>query len=138
MGTSARVPPGNDLVPEGEEDELDMTSIMDAEQRRALQKAARTGKGEAAKREAEPEEQQRPTARPPPGAAAVAEGELAIPKPQPVPAEARLAPAEAPAQAAGPGPRAARTPPGGSRSFDTLSAVAFVLLAVAVAFALSR
>jgi hypothetical protein len=106
---------------------------MDVEQRRALQRAARTGKAEGP--QPDPEEAQRPTARPPPPVAA--EGEVAIPKSQRVPAEALPdPPGEAPPHGAA--PRPATAPPAGARSFDALSLVAFVLLAVAVAFELSR
>lgn len=116
---------------QGEEDEAEMTSIMDAEQRRELQRAAR----EAARvqapvaAEAKPEELERATARPPAEHEAIAAGELTIPKAAPVPAEAEI---EAPAPAKAP----AATTPAASSSSPVWVLVAFALLLAAVAFAL--
>jgi hypothetical protein len=142
MGSSAPAPPGDGKAPDGEEDELEMTSIMDAEQRRELQKAARTLKAEA---QPEPEELQRPTARPPPEAVAVVEQEVAIPKPQPIPAEALAQAAEhaepeapgAPEPLRSPG-AAPRAPTPAAGSLNIFGVVAFVLLAAAVAYEFSR
>jgi len=134
MGNSAPVPPGDGNAPEGDDlDEAEMTSIMDAEQRRELQRVTRTGK--------EPE---RETARPPPEAVIAAEAEIVIPKAAAVPAEA-MPEAEAEAEAeAEPEPEAEMAPepapaPAAVRSPDpvpstTWSVVAFVLLAAAIAF----
>jgi hypothetical protein len=132
MGTSASSPPGDGQGPNGEDEELELTSIMDAEQRRALQKAAR----KLETKESEPEEQQRPTARPPPeaDAAARSERDVAMPKPQRVPAEAREAATDDAASNATP----AATPAPPARSNTLFSLVAFVLLAGAVAYELTR
>jgi hypothetical protein len=123
MGTSAS-PPDDSNTPVGaeEEEDLELTSIMDAEQRRALQKAARTGKAAEETKEAE-----RPTARPPPQAvAAVLEEEVAIPK-------APLVPSELPARAANASATAPTVEP---PTITTWQLVAFVMLAAAVAYAL--
>jgi hypothetical protein len=119
MGNSAPVPPGDGDAPEGDDlDEAEMTSIMDAEQRRELQRAARTAK--------EPE---RETARPPPEAAIAAEAEVVIPKAPGLPSEAR----QAPKAAAEPSPPLAAqlSSPASSSTWFVL---AFVLLAAAIAF----
>jgi hypothetical protein len=119
MGNSAPVPPGDGNAPEGDDlDEAEMTSIMDAEQRRELQRAARTAK--------EPE---RETARPPPEAAAAAEAEVVIPKAPALPSEAR--PAPEPLSAPSPAPSAELPSPASSSTWFVL---AFVLLAAAIAF----
>jgi len=118
MGNSAPVPPGDDDAPEGDDlDEAEMTSIMDAEQRRELQRVTRLAK--------EPE---RETARPPPEAVIVVEAEVVIPRAAAIPAEAVPAPESAPAPI-----------PARSASADpstTWAVVAFVLLAAAIAFVL--
>jgi hypothetical protein len=130
MGTSAPAPPGDGHAPDGDEDELELTSIMDADQRRALQKAAREKAGEA-----EPEELQRPTARPPPEAVAVAQGEASIPKAQRVPADVgRGDVGDRPTPVAPTGSGASEP----ARAADPFSIVAFVLLFASVAYALSR
>jgi hypothetical protein len=119
MGNSAPVPPDDGSAPEGDDlDEAEMTSIMDAEQRRELQKAARTAK--------EPE---RETARPPPEAMLAVEAEVVIPRAAAVPAEAlaRLDPAPEPS----PAPTAQLSSPAPSATWFV---VAFVLLAAAIAF----
>jgi hypothetical protein len=123
MGTPASTP-DDSKAPVGaeEEEDLELTSIMDAEQRRALQKAARTGKAAE-----DPQEAERPTARPPPQvvAAALAE-EVAIPK-------APLVPSELPKRGARkPAARTSVEAP----TLATWELVAFVLLAAAVAYAL--
>jgi hypothetical protein len=120
MGNSAPVPPDDDHAPEGDDvDEAEMTSIMDAEQRRELQRAARTAK--------EPE---RETARPPPEAMIAVEAEVVIPRAAGIPAEALRTPvpASAPSSAAA---TAVSSSPAASM---TWSVVAFVLLAAAIAF----
>jgi hypothetical protein len=121
MGNSAPVPPGDDDAPEGDDlDEAEMTSIMDAEQRRELQRVTRLAK--------EPE---RETARPPPEAVIVVEAEVVIPRAAAIPAEAVPAPESAPAPMRRPlRCRRART------SSTTWAVVAFVLLAAAIAFVL--
>ena len=124
MGNSAPVPPDEGDAPEGEDlDEPEMTSIMDAEQRRELQRAARSAK--------EPE---RETARPPPEAMIAEEvargAEVVIPRAAAVPTEALRAPAPAAVAATAPAPEDRQTP---STSWFV---VAFVLLAAAVAFEL--
>jgi hypothetical protein len=127
MGNSAPVPPGDGNAPEGDDlDEAEMTSIMDAEQRRELQRVTRAAK--------EPE---RETARPPPEAMLAVEAEVVIPKAAAVPAEAlpgasepepesrpsaSPSPSPSPAQLSSPAPSA------------TWFVVAFVLLAAAIAF----
>ncbi|HEY3817834.1 MAG TPA: hypothetical protein VGL81_11710 [Polyangiaceae bacterium] len=120
MGNSAPVPPDDGTVPEGDDlDEAEMTSIMDAEQRRELQRAARTQK--------EPE---RETARPPPEAAlaAEAEAEVVIPKAAALPTDMSHEPAPEPASA--PARPASRDP----APSTTWAVLAFVLLAAAIAF----
>jgi hypothetical protein len=143
MGASASAPPGDDEKspdPENPEDELEMTSIMDADQRRELQRVAR----EAA-RAKEPE---RETARPPAEvSAALAAEELAIPRAGGVPSDVSpvvdppsgldtpalgLASVPAPARAPAPAAGAAQKAP----ASDGWMLFAFVLLAAAVAFAL--
>jgi hypothetical protein len=128
MGNSAPVPPDDRDAPEGLdlEDETEMTSIMDAEQRRELQRVTRAAK-----------EPDRETARPPPEAvqALEAEAEVVIPKAAAVPAEAVAAlPSQRPAKraaAATPLPRAPSSSPASSATWFVL---AFVLLAAAIAF----
>jgi hypothetical protein len=69
MGTSAPAPPAEGDADDLENlDDLEMTSVMNPEQRRELQRAARTAK-----------EQERETARPPPEATAAIEEEVSIP-----------------------------------------------------------
>jgi hypothetical protein len=154
--------PDDEKLPHGEEDELELTSIMDAEQRRALQKAARAAAEAQGLKEADPKVAERETARPPPEALAAVQGEVAIPKApslpsvhpvsreQPVakaPAVEEEKPAPAPrapkpaAAAATPAPAPSSSPSSSSASSTaspgyTLALVAFVLLAAAIAFAL--
>jgi hypothetical protein len=124
MGNSAPAPPGIDDVPEGEEvDETEMTSIMDASQRRELQEAAR-----AAAKEAE-----RETARPPPEALLAVEAEVVIPRAAAVPAEAIERDDEEAESAPAPAPRAAAAASSPAPSI-TWAVVAFVLLAAAIVF----
>lgn len=125
MGNSAPVPPDDGNAPEGDDlDEAEMTSIMDAEQRRELQRVTRAAK--------EPE---RETARPPPEAMLAVEAEVVIPKAAAVPAEAVPEPVGEPEPPSGasrsPAPVPASTSPAPSA---TWSVVAFVLLAAAIAF----
>jgi hypothetical protein len=128
MGNSAPVPPDDGDAHDGHdvEDETEMTSIMDAEQRRELQRVTRAAK-----------ELDRETARPPPEAvkALEAEAEVVIPKAAAVPAEAVAAlPSQRPvkrASATAEGPRASAVPPAPSATWFV---VAFVLLAAAIAF----
>jgi hypothetical protein len=136
MGTSAPAPPGEPpKAPDaGEEDEAEMTSIMDAEQRRALQQAARSGQStEGAAPPTKAKEAERPTARPPPEAAAVVQEEVAIPK-------APAVPSEAPAKAAKEASKQASAPAAPretvAQSITTWQIVSFVLLVAAVAFSL--
>ncbi len=118
---STVAPKSDDLLAPAEEDDEDMTSVMSADQRKALQQAASNTK--------EAETLERDTARPPPSAEAVAEAAaVAIPK-------APAAPAVALAEKA-PAPRAAATPAAVSAGWATWELVAFALLAVAVAVAL--
>jgi hypothetical protein len=121
MGNSAPVPPpDDDHAPEGDDlDEAEMTSIMDAEQRRELQRAARTAK--------EPE---RETARPPPEAMIAVEAEVVIPRAAAIPAEALPTPVPAPAPSPATVSAVSPSPPPST----TWSVVAFVLLAAAIAF----
>jgi hypothetical protein len=121
MGNSAPIPPGDGDAPEGDDlDEAEMTSIMDAEQRRELQRVTRTGK--------EPE---RETARPPPEAVMAAEAEVVIPKAAAVPAEALRKPEPEPASEPSPAPVARPSSPAPASTWFVL---AFVLLAAAIAF----
>ena len=124
MAASAPVPPDDgDKSPELEDpDDLEMTSIMDAEQRRELQKAAR----EAA-RAKEPE---RETARPPAEATALAaEERLTIPK-------AALLPAEVRPQSPVPPAAPVEKPQVDTAGSTAWMVVVFVLLAAAIVFAL--
>lgn len=127
MAVSASAPPGDDeKSPELEDDNPEMTSIMDADQRRELQKAARA---EAARmnQPAKEKEPERVTARPPAEAAALAADErLQIPK-------AAAVPAEALPKTPVPPPQAVEKQVAGP---STWMVVAFVLLAAAVVFAL--
>ncbi|HEY8090175.1 MAG TPA: hypothetical protein VIF09_20080 [Polyangiaceae bacterium] len=133
MGASASAPPDDEKKSpdqDGSEDELEMTSIMDAEQRRELQRAAR----KEAERQKEPE---RETARPPAEVSAALAEDMAIPKAAAVPAEAMEAAREAPARAEE--AVATRRFPAVAPQrpmFDAMTVVAFVLLAAAIAFAL--
>ena len=132
MANSATKPPDEGPAPEGDElDETEMTSIMDADQRRELQRAARALK-----------EPDRETARPPPEAAIAVEAEAAIPKAAAVPAEALALPESTPEPASEPEPEptapparkaaAAGTPaPSGLNVWWVIS---FVLLAAAIVF----
>jgi hypothetical protein len=134
MGTPASAPPGDGdpaNVAPAEDEDLEMTSVMDAEQRRALQKAARA-EAEKAAAAAAPKEEDRATARPPPGQVPSSEGDVAIPKAPKLPSEApaALAPAAAPAPARVAPAAAAR------RSVSLWHLVAFVLLVASVLFAL--
>jgi hypothetical protein len=121
------------------DDEEDMTSVMSSDQRRALQKAAKTEKESATL--------ERDTARPPPSAE---EGAVAIPRAAAVPAEVRsaetpraeapaksepVAQATAPSQAKAPSRAPARSaePKAG---WATWELVGFLLLAAAIAVAL--
>jgi hypothetical protein len=113
------------------EDEEDMTSIMSAEQRKALQQAAKTEKESATL--------ERDTAKPPPSDARA----VNIPRAAAVPAEAReveqpraAAPAAElePEPTARPAPTAAADPKGAG--WATWEFVAFVLLAAAIVAAL--
>jgi hypothetical protein len=119
MGNSAPVPPDDGNAPEGDDlDEAEMTSIMDAEQRRELQRVTRTGK--------EPE---RETAPPPPEAVVATEAEVVIPKAPALPSEARPRPEAA--SAPSPAPAVQLPSPASSPTWFVL---AFVLLAAAIAF----
>ena len=121
MGNSAPVPPGDGDAPEGDDlEEPEMTSIMDAEQRRELQRATRAAK--------EPE---RETARPPPEALVAVEAEVVIPKAAAVPAEALRNADPEPASEPSPAPAARHDSPAPSSVWVVL---AFVLLAAAIAF----
>jgi hypothetical protein len=130
-----------DAVPLEDEDEDDMTSVMSSDQRKALQKAAKTEKESATL--------ERDTARPPPAAAE--EGAVAIPRAAPVPAEVRAAEApraEAAAVKSEPAPKAAAPSQSPARSqaparstetkagWATWELVGFLLLAAAIAVAL--
>jgi len=120
MGNSAPVPPGDDHAPEGDDlDEAEMTSIMDAEQRRELQRVARVAK--------EPE---RETARPPPEAMMAVQAEVVIPRAAAIPAEAL----ETPAAESAPSPVPTAAPSPSPAPSTTWFVVAFVLLAAAIAF----
>jgi hypothetical protein len=128
MGNSAPVPPDDGDAPEGHDvdDEPEMTSIMDAEQRRELQRVTRAAK-----------EPDRETARPPPEAfkALEAEAEVVIPKAAAVPAEAVAAvPPQPPWKRAPPAAEGPRAPAASPAPSATWFVVAFVLLAAAIAF----
>jgi hypothetical protein len=108
------------------DDEEDMTSVMSAEQRKALQQAAKTEKESATL--------ERDTAKPPPSD----ERPVPIPRAAAVPAELRISeePRVAPAE---PAPKAAsRHAPAPSQpaGWTTWELVAFLLLAAAVVAAL--
>jgi hypothetical protein len=126
MGPSSPLPPGDGNAAEEAVDELDMTSVMDRAQTRALLNAARLA------REAEQE-----TTRPPPAATGFNQVEVAIPVASAIPLDAAPTPEPAPLPAA-PSVTAARsavaTPVAGPSM--TWVVVAFVLLAAAIAFAL--
>ncbi|HEY6460679.1 MAG TPA: hypothetical protein VIY73_11030 [Polyangiaceae bacterium] len=123
-----------------------MTSIMDADQRRELQRAARA---EAARMQEPTGEApkaadlERPTARPPAEAQALAAEELAIPKSARVPSEARAVPSPSPEPASSAKPstspesaeaeKAHRHDPAATPPWVL---VAFALLIAAVAFVL--
>ncbi len=130
VGSMSSVAPKSDnLLGPAEEDEEDMTSIMSADQRKALQQAASNTK--------EAETLEGDTKRPPSSAEAAAEAAaVVIPKAPAAPALALTshAPTAPPAQAnksARPAPAAAA-----SAGWATWELVAFVLLALAVAVAL--
>jgi hypothetical protein len=111
------------------DDEEDMTSIMSAEQRKALQQAAKTEKESATL--------ERDTAKPPPSDARP----VNIPRAAAIPAEARGAVqprVEAPAANAEPAPHPAPTsaPDAKGGGWATWELVAFVLLAAAIVAAL--
>jgi hypothetical protein len=125
---SSVAPKSDDLLSTPAEDEEDMTSIMSADQRKALQQAASNSK--------EAETLEGDTARPPPSAEAVVEAAaIAIPRAPATPAG--VAQVEAPAP---PAPRAtekdAAVPAPASSGWSTWELVAFVMLAVAVAVSL--
>ncbi|HTQ41248.1 MAG TPA: hypothetical protein VMI75_00730 [Polyangiaceae bacterium] len=119
------------------EDEEDMTSVMSSDQRKALQKAAKTEKESATL--------ERDTARPPPSE----EAAVSIPRAAPIPAEAR--PVEA-ARAESAPPAKAKSEPAPKQAparsqvpaasgetkagWATWELVAFLLLAAAIATAL--
>lgn len=108
------------------EDEEDMTSIMSAEQRKALQQAAKTEKESATL--------ERDTAKPPPSDARP----VSIPRAAAVPAEARAAAEPHVETPAKPEP-AARAPARTSEpkaGWATWELVGFVLLAAAIVTAL--
>ena len=109
------------------DDEEDMTSIMSAEQRKALQQAAKTEKESATL--------ERDTAKPPPSDARP----VTIPRAAAVPAEARAAEEPRVETPAKPEP-AAQAPARGSAEpkpgWATWELVAFVLLAAAIVNAL--
>jgi hypothetical protein len=114
-------PKSDDLLSGPVEDEEDMTSIMSADQRKALQQAASTSK--------EAETLEGDTARPPPSIEAIAEAAaLAIPKAPAAPAVRLDKPAAVTEKVA------ARAP--ASSGWSTWELVAFALLALAVAAAL--
>jgi hypothetical protein len=132
MGTSSSAPPDDGDLPESEDDDdLELTSVMNVEQQRALRKAAR--KAAEVEMAADPE---RPTARPLPAAGVVAD--VAIPKAPPVPAATEIdPPAEAPAEDP-PAAPVEEQPAAGGRSITTIAWVAFVVLLAAVAYALRQ
>jgi hypothetical protein len=109
------------------DDEEDMTSIMSAEQRKALQKAAKTEKESATL--------ERDTAKPPPSDEHPL---ITIPRAAPVPAEARVS--EEPLVETPPEPEVAAQAQArsteASSGWATWEIVAFVLLAAAVFAAL--
>jgi hypothetical protein len=133
MANSAAEPPDDGRVPDADDDELaeeEMTSIMDAEQRRQLQRAARALK--------EPE---RETARPPPEATDAVEAEIAIPKAAAVPESLVATPVATPVAKIRSTPPAARPTAAATSSATAATTpvfwvVAFVLLAAAIAFEL--
>jgi hypothetical protein len=120
------------------DDEEDMTSVMSSDQRKALQKAAKTEKESATL--------ERDTARPPPSE----EAAVSIPRAAPVPAEVRTAEApraESPRAEAAPAKSEpavqakarSQAPARSAESKDgwaTWELVAFLLLAAAIATAL--
>jgi len=129
-------------VPAGQDDDVDeseMTSVMGAEQRRALQQAAR----EAAAAAAKSAQEELPTAPPPPptsGAHAVA-----LPKPPAVPTDIGHVPeprASDPPESKVEKKEIAKAgvvgsaPAASPAAWSNLALVAFVLLAAAIAFAL--
>jgi hypothetical protein len=120
-----------DQVPIDDEDDDEMTSVMSSDQRKALQKAAKTEKESATL--------ERDTARPPPSPSD--EQAVAIPRAAPVPAEARTA--EAPRVETKPAPAkpepAAKAPARSAEAksgWATWELWAFVLLAAAIVAAL--
>jgi hypothetical protein len=125
---SSVAPKSDDLLSTPEEDEEDMTSIMSADQRKALQQAASNTK--------EADTLERDTARPPPSAEAAAEvAAVEIPKAPAAPAPVLRLEASPPAKVVEPVPAAAVPAPAQS-GWATWELAAFVLLAVAVAVAL--
>lgn len=122
MDEAPSQPPVEDPV----EDEEDMTSIMSAEQRKALQQAAKTEKESATL--------ERDTAKPPPSDARP----VGIPRAAAIPAELRT-PAEPSATKAAPESKATQSresPASSSAGWATWELVAFVLLAAAIVAAL--
>jgi hypothetical protein len=127
-------------VPLEDEDEDDMTSVMSSDQRKALQKAAKTEKESATL--------ERDTARPPP---APEEAAVSIPRAAPIPAEARAAEApraettaaksepvktEPAKQAPAAAPQASTRSADAKSGWATWELVAFLLLAASIAVAL--
>lgn len=109
------------------EDEEDMTSVMSSDQRKALQKAAKTEKESATL--------ERDTARPPPSE----EHPVSIPRAAPVPAEVRTAEAPRVEATQAKSEPAAQAPARGAEAqpgWSTWELVAFLLLAAAIATAL--
>ncbi|HEX8790516.1 MAG TPA: hypothetical protein VF765_06160 [Polyangiaceae bacterium] len=108
------------------EDEEDMTSIMSAEQRKALQQAAKTEKESATL--------ERDTAKPPPSDARP----VSIPRAAGVPAEARAKeePRTVPPAKREPEVQAPAAASGASAGWATWELVGFVLLAAAIVAAL--
>ncbi|HEY1692784.1 MAG TPA: hypothetical protein VGG39_11515 [Polyangiaceae bacterium] len=147
MAAAASKPPDSKPLAVPEEDETEMTSIMDADQRRELQRAARA---EAARMQEPTGEApkaadlERPTARPPAEAEALAAEELAIPKSARVPSEAHATPLPSPAPASSAKPSTSPEPteeapeahPHDPAATPPWVLVAFALLIAAVAFVL--
>lgn len=128
MGSVSPKADGTPIVDVPVDDEEDMTSIMSAEQRKALQQAAKTEKESATL--------ERDTAKPPPSDARP----VTIPRAAAVPAEARASEeprAEAPAKPESqPAPQAPARDTATNSGWATWELVAFVLLAAAIVTAL--
>jgi hypothetical protein len=129
MGTSSSAPPDDGDIPDPDDEDLELTSVMNVEQQRALRKAARKAA------EIEAADPERPTARPLPAAGIAAD--VAIPKAPAVPTEAvaEIDPPPTPAAPASPTPPE-ESPAGTGRSIATLAWLGFIVLAAAVAYAL--